>query len=46
MITVFAKINGELAQWEVSTDDHVEAIQLVKEALPAEYTGTVLARVK
>ena len=46
MITVFAKVDGKLAQWEVSTEDHAEAIQLVKEALPAEYTGTVLARVK
>ena len=46
MIVVFAKIAGELAQWEVATGDPAEAIQLVREALPNDYVGTVLARVK
>ncbi len=46
MINVYAKIGGELAHWEVDCNDPQEAIETVRESLPAEFTGTVLARVK
>jgi hypothetical protein len=46
MINVYAKIDGKLAHWEVSYHDYLEAIKIVKASLPAEYTGTVLARIK
>lgn len=34
MMKVYSKISGELAMWEVDTDDHVVAIKEVRDNLP------------
>ena len=46
MINVYAKIDGKLAHWEVDETDHAKAIQAVREVLPQDFVGTVLARIK
>ena len=46
MITVYAKVEGKLAQWEFEGDDYVEALEAVHEALPAAHSGAIMARIK
>jgi hypothetical protein len=43
---VFAKVNGQLACWELVDVDHDEAIKQVREELGAEHKSAVLALVK
>jgi len=44
MITIFSKVAGKLARWEVDSHDHVEAINVVKEI--GTTTGPVLALIE
>lgn len=46
MIYVYTKIDDKLACWEVDASDPVEAIAIVREELPRDWTIPVLARVK
>jgi len=41
MITIFSKVAGKLARWEVAGEDYLEAIDTVKET--GSTTGPVLA---
>lgn len=43
---VFAKINGQLACWEIEGSGYADAINLVREELGAEHKSAVLALVK
>ena len=46
MIYVYTKIDDKLACWEVDASDPGEAIAIVREELPRDWTIPVLARVK
>lgn len=46
MIKVYTKLDNKLAQWDVETDDHTVAIEVVKEALPKDHGAAVLVRIK
>jgi hypothetical protein len=39
----YTKINGELAMWDADTADSLEAINMVKGALPYDHRTAVLA---
>lgn len=43
---VFAKINGQLACWEIEGSGYADAIKLIREELGAEHKSAVLALVK
>lgn len=46
MITVYTRLDGKLAQWEVESNDINEAIDTVKQSLPNTHKLAVLARIK
>ena len=45
-MSVFTKINGKLARWEVDTDDYMLAIRTVRDELGVKQRHTILALVK
>jgi len=44
MITIMTKEDGKMRIFEVDTEDHVLAIQTVRESLPVRHRVPVLAR--
>ena len=46
VVRVFARLNGEVAAFDVATEDWEEARAVVRESLPSDWVGALLIRVK
>lgn len=46
VVRVFCRLNGEIAAFDVVTDDWEEARSIVRENLPSDWSGALLIRVK